>query len=494
MAFKRPRGTHDFLPDKMGIRKFVERAIEETFESYGFQQIQTPTYEEFALLSARSGEEIKEGMITFFLEDTEYGLRPEWTAPVCRLIASRELEQTPKPYKLYYIGQCFRYERPQAGRYREFRQAGLELMGSSSPVADAEVMTIAVRVLERLGISAYKLKVGNIGIFRDILAGEGLNYDSQSKIISEIDNRVMSVREKCETIKNRTSFENDDIEYVKREISDLYKLQEEIQYEGEYEIVPQKEFNEPLMREWLDKLPLIAEETQKVAWIQKGELSEGIANLLIEVSKIQGSKDEIADEAKRLIEHTGAKDALNDLLEVLRWLDTYGVKDYEAVLGVARGLDYYTGTVFEIDCPLLGAQKQICGGGRYDKLVEEFGEPQIPATGFAFGFDRVVEAFEKSGGTPVIKKIDIFIATTSEDMNYKAIEIGEMLRREGKRIEIDIMKRDLKEQLGYASTVNCDYTLILGPDELQKDSIMVKDMKTQEQQLVKICELKEKVV
>lgn len=494
VQFRTPKGTRDFLPEEMGKRKFIEDTFRDTFESYGFQQIQTPIFEEFALLSARSGEDIREKMFTFVCEDEEYALRPELTAPVCRLVSSEGFskERVSKPYKLYYIGQCYRYERPQAGRYREFWQAGVELMGSSSAMADAEVIAVAVSVLERLGISAYNLKVGNIGIFRDILAGEGYDFDFQNKVIGDMD-AMMSVKEKCETILKGISFDRDDFDYVKTKINNLYSIQEEIQYEGDYEITPEKEFNEDTLRKWLTNLPSYAEETYRTTWIKKDDIPAGLVDLLINISRTKGKEMGIIKGAEALLSKTPANKAFKELLGVLRWLKSFGVQNYDVVLGIARGLDFYTGTVFEIDCPLLGAQKQICGGGRYDKLVSEFGGPQIPATGFAFGFDRVVEAFEKSGLTAPTKRGGVFVAITSADLRFKAVEIAESLRKEGKKAEVDLMGRDLKAQLGYASNKEYTYSIIVAPKELENDCVILRNMKTKEQSVVKISELEKKI-
>lgn len=488
VTFRRPKGTLDFLPDETSLRKEVQRIVEGVFQSYGFQPIQTPIFEEFALFAHRSGEEIREKMFTFTIEGIEYALRPEGTAPVCRVVASGDLQRFPRPYKVYYICPCFRYERPQAGRYREFTQAGIEVIGSSSPITDAEVMTVAIRVLQVLGIAPYKLKVGNIGVYRDLLAGEGLDYEAQSRLLNNID-RINGIREKCKTIKTRPSLEHDDDEYLKDTIGDLYRLQEEIEYEGEFEIFPTREFNEAGAREWLDKLPIVAQETYRAVWTGKGRLSKELANRLIEIASVRGSKDEVARQAKALVGGTPAEAALNNLYKVLDWLDVFGVKEYEVVLGVARGLDFYTGTVFEIDCPLLGAQKQICGGGRYDRLVSEFGGPDIPATGFGFGFDRLVEAFTKSGRSVDISKADVFVAATSDEMRPHAVKIAEQLRGKDRKVEVDLLDLSLRDQIGYVSRIGCRYAVIVGPDELKSESVTVRDMKSGDQKVIKLAEL-----
>jgi histidyl-tRNA synthetase len=486
ITYKRPRGTQDFLPDKLGIYSQVQQVVQETFEAYGFQKIQTPMFEEFALFAARSGEDIREGMLTFICDDTEYALRPELTAPVCRLLATNELKNIPKPYKLYYIGQCFRYEKPREGYYREFRQAGLELMGSSLPIADAEVIAVASQVLNKLSIP-YTLKIGNIAIFRNLLVDHGVNYDRQSGIINDM-NKIMNLREKCRSIQECRSLNYNDAKYVKGKIFDLYWLQNEIGYEGEHKLPSPKDINESFLPQWLNKIPVAAEDIYKNFWVQKARLQDNLAELLMNIFSIRGQRDVIIQNAGDLVQGTSAEHPLSNLLEVTNFLDYFGISNYEIVLGAVRGIDYYTDTIFRIDCPLLEVQ-QICGGGRYDKLVAEFGGPEIPATGFAFGFGRVVEAFKKSAVLEISSKADIFVATTSDELTPKCIEIAEILRKNKYRVEIDIVGNNLDAQLDYASSIGCKYAIIISPDELQHQSISIRNMETKEQIIVPISGL-----
>lgn len=492
VKYKTPKGTRDFLPEEMAKRKIVRKLIESVFERYGFQQIQTPIFEEFALFAARSGEEIREGMITFVYEDKEYALRPELTAPVCRMVVAGKFQKMPKPYRVYYIGQCFRYEQPQAGRYREFEQAGLELMGSPSPICDAEVMTIAVRVLEELGISPFLLKVGNIGIFRDILSEKGFDFDRQNQILGDID-KLMGVREKCNIIKNEKKLDTNYLTYIKGKLEEIYSLQEKIEYNSDYKIPLEKEFNEKIAKNWANKLPQYLDDTYKWCWVKDMRMSEDLANLLLQISYVRGEKKTVKEKAEKLLKGTSAINALNNLLCVCNWLDSFGVQNYEVVLGVARGLDFYTGTVFEIDCPILGTEKQICGGGRYDRLVAEFGGEQIPATGFAFGFDRIVEALEKTKEIELEPKIDIYIVTISDDLKPIAVNVSEKLRKKGIKVEIDVMGRDLRGQLGYASEVGAKHSIILGPDEVKRKKAIVKDMKTGSQTEIEMDNIEGKI-
>jgi histidyl-tRNA synthetase len=472
----------DFLPDEMAQRRYVEEIVRKTFESFGFQEVQTPIFEEFALLAARSGEEIREGMFTFVADGVEYGLRPELTAAVCRMIVTGKLDM-PKPYKFYYIGPCFRYEEPQAARYRQFWQAGIELMGSSSPAADAEVITVGAKTLENVGVTGYILKVGNIGIFRGILEDAGFDTDDQNSIIGNIDS-IMSTREKCAIIAGK-EIEPEDESYIKTYLSMLYDVQMGLISEGlessfgGYEILPSALSEIPA---WVEKLPKAMEETYKEFWKADG-IPEATADLLLEVSRIRGSRTDVMPRAKELLTGTAVEKSLQELDDVLDYLEAFGVNNYEVVLGVARGLDFYTGTVFEFDFPLLGAQKQVCGGGRYDRLVEEFGGQPIPATGYAFGFDRVVLSRLLVKDISLPKKVDVFIAMVNEELMKKAINLSQQLREKGYNVEIEMTGRDLKGQLGLASEIS-QYVIILGPKELKEGKVMLKNLDTGEQQSV----------
>ncbi len=486
--FNLPRGTMDFLPHEVAQRRYVEEIIRKTFESFGFQEIQTPLFEELALLAARSGEEIREGMFTFVADGVEYGLRPEITAAVCRMLVTGKIDM-PKPYKFYYFGPCFRYEEPQAGRYRQFWQAGIEFLGSSSPAADAEVIAVGAKALETAGAKGYILKVGNIGIFRSVLENAGFDMEEQNRIIGNIDS-IMSNKEKCALIREKETLEPEDESYIKTYLSILYDLQMElirggVESFGEHEILPSALGDVPT---WVRKLPQAMEETYKTLWMTDG-VPEETAELLLEISRVRGSRAKVIPAARELLKGTKAEKSLEDLEKVLDYVEAFGVMTYEVVLGVARGLDYYTGTVFEFDFPLLGAQKQVCGGGRYDKMVEEFGGPSTPATGFALGFDRVVLSRLLVEDIVVGGKVDVFIAVVDQALTAKAIEISHTVRDKGFKVEVEMMERDLKGQLGYASEIKARYAVILGPRELKEGKVMLKNLETEEQKSVPIGDL-----
>jgi len=491
--FSTPRGTRDLLPGVMAARNYVELGFRRTFERFGFQQIQTPMFEEFLLLAARAGEEIRESMFTFISDRIEYALRPEMTAPVCRLVTTNKLAHMPLPYKLYYIGQCFQYRRLQAGVYREFRQAGVELMGSRDSLADAEVIAAAVSVLKGLRIQDYTLKVGNIGIFRDILAREGLDFDAQSRIIGDID-RIHRVRDNCEGLINKDSLDRENLEYIKTRIAYLFRVQDEIGYKGEYEINPSRDYREEMARSWVEKLPEYTEKTIQAFWNAQRLMPVEWQERILRIARFKASSETAAAEAEELVSGTAAEAALENLLEVCGWLQTHRIGPFDVVLGLTRGFDFYTGMVFAIDSPLLDDRKQICGGGRYDRLVQEFGGPDMPATGFAFGFDEVVELFLKSGQTVDAAPVDVVVAADDTGLKEKAVEIAVDLRERGLRVSSPLLPMELKDQVEQAARAGCRYVLVLGVEDVPRGSCEIRDVVQGTSEVVSLADAGEHLV
>ena len=455
--FDKPTGTNDFLPEQMVQRNFVEKIVRETFETYGYAQVQTPLFESFALLSAQSGEEIRHKMFTFVGSDrVDYALRPELTAPVCRLIANGDLKHLPYPYKLYYIGQCVRQEPITEGVEvkREFRQAGVELIGPASAHADAEIITIPIRVLEKLNISHTKLRIGNTGVFREIFKQGALDPKDQAEMIWDIDHLV-SLRNESELW---------DLETLRDALNLLRRLQGP-DYQGAYklETVSIQELTESTTPAFAEKLPTIAEETYKARWHRYFNVSEETAQCCIDVSKIRGNKNTVMTTWETRLGDT-AQAARQELLALCDCLENYSITDFEINLGITRGLDFYTGAVFQIE--LTEKRLQLCGGGRYDNLIASFGGPSIPGAGFAFQFDALVEAFtDTNKESPVNGRKDYFIAAETSPDIAEAQRLAETLRKAGKNVEVDLMERDLQAQQDYASQANYDYLLRLVPDE-----------------------------
>ncbi len=453
--FDKPTGTNDFLPGQMAQRNFVENIVRETFETYGYAQVQTPLFESFALLSAQSGEEIRHKMFTFVGSDRiDYALRPELTAPVCRLIANGDLKHLPYPYKLYYIGQCVRQEPISDGAEvkREFRQAGVELIGPASAHADAEIITIPIRILEKLDISQTKLRIGNTGVFREIFKQGALDPKDQAEMIWDIDHLV-SLRNESELW---------DLETLRDALNMLRRLQG-FDYQGTYKIgtASIQELTESTAPAFAEKLPTIAEETYKARWHRYFNVSEEIAQCCIDVSKICGDKNTVMTAWETRL-GDAAQAARQELLALCDCLENYGITDFEINLGITRGFDFYTGTVFQIE--LSEKRLPLCGGGRYDNLIASFGGPSMPGAGFAFQFDALVEAFTDTNKATVNGKKDYFIAAETPERMAEAQRLAETLRRAGKNVEVDLMERDLQAQQDYASQANYDYLirLVLG--------------------------------
>lgn len=406
---EKPRGTRDFSHRETQRRDYVEDVISKVFESYYYKKIITPTFEHVELFRLKSGEEITEHMFIFKdKSNRELCLRPEATASVCRMF-SEELQMIQRPLKLYYFCPMFRYDEPQKGRYREFWQIGVELIGAGSPESDAEVIAIASESLGRLGLK-FKLEINHLGILRGFLNDLDAKDKTQDRVLALVD---------------RKNFE---------------ELRKTVDNEKFFELI-----------------------------------------------KLNGGKDILESANSILKGYPTAAKALEDLREVILWLDAMNV-DYIINPGIARGLAYYTGTVFEIRVPDLGAQNQICGGGRYDELIGMLSGVKTPAVGFAFGFDRIMNAIEFQGIEIPEKKADVVVAPASADARIDAAKIASKLR-EKFIVDFDLMNRKLGRILEYAGNIGAGYAVIVGPEDLKNRSATVRNMKTGEQKTVKIDDI-----
>lgn len=331
-------------------------------------------------------------------------LRPEMTSPVVRFYLN-ELKNLQKPLRLYYFANCFRYERPQAGRFREFWQMGCELIGCKEPLADAEVLNLAMDGLINIGLD-FDVHIGHLGVLKGVL--EKFNVSEE------------------EEVKIRRLIDKEDYDNLK-----IYLTQ------------------------------ILGEEKKE---------------LIFEILKFKGSR-EVLDELKEILkDFPKSMEAINNLEEILEFVihDKYTIN-----LGIARGLDYYTGMVFEI-YGKKGA-KQICGGGRYDNLIETFGGEPTPAVGFAYGFDRIMMNIDDLD----IEEESILIIPVKKDKELikKSLIIADKLRKAGKIVELEIMGRKLRKALDYANSRGFKKVIIVGEKELNEGKVTVKDMITGEQKI-----------
>ncbi|HOI70697.1 MAG TPA: histidine--tRNA ligase [Methanobacterium sp.] len=417
MDIQRPRGTRDFLFEEMKERREIENTLRRVFETYGYGEIKTPLFEDLALFTKKSGEEIT-GQIYHFQDKSgrELALRPELTAPVSRLYIN-ELQKSPKPLKMYYFGSCFRYERPQKGRYRQFWQMGCELIGGKSPESEAEIIAMAAHSLEELGVKDFEIHIGNLGIIRGIL-----HQANAPKIVYDT---IMAVIDKGE-------------------VEELLKTLNEV------------------------------------------EIDPKASEILIKLVGMVGQREIIKETSEIIKDNPKSVEALNELDELLDILEAFGFTNYKVNLGIARGLDYYSGIVFEIYAQGLGAQKQISGGGTYN-LIEIFGGEKVESTGFAFGFDRLVECVRLCGEEKTHHKtVDVYVAPVSKDVKLKAIEIAQKFRKDGIKTEVDLVGRKLKKILNQANNLQVDYVILVGERDLKEGKVTVKNMESGEQELVEI--------
>jgi histidyl-tRNA synthetase len=413
MRIERARGTRDFLPGEMRKRRIIEARMREIAERWGYEEISTPTFELADLFTLKSGDAILKEMYEF--EDKggrHLALRPELTAPVIRMYVN-ELKMASKPTKVYYFGNCFRYEEPQKARYREFWQFGAEIIGSDSLEAQAEIIALAYSILQSLGINA-QLQVGHVGLLRERLRA--------AKVEEERINNVMRLIDKGE----------------RRDVSGF--------------------MNE------------IGVESQMI-------------DEILHLIDLQGN-DALQDaQADNII--ASDSPALKELEMLLEMLNYYNVV-YTLNLGIARGLDYYTGMVFEIYevGGSLGAQNQICGGGSY-RLAALFGGDDVPSTGFAFGFDRLAEIFRLEAEDMTRKDVVVVPVRERDQDNREvvkeAIRIASTLR-EFFRTQVDVMNRSLSAQLSYANAIRASFAVLVGKNELKEGKVTLRDLTTGKQE------------
>lgn len=401
MLTKAPRGTNDIIQDSYKWR-YIENIAAKVCHTFGYGEIRTPTFEHTELFLRGVGDTtdvVEKQMYTFTDKgDRSITLKPEGTAGAARAYIERNLYAGIMPVKLFYITPCFRYEKPQAGRLREFHQFGIEVFGSAQPSVDAEVIGLAITFLEELGLKDLKLNINSIGC---PLCREGYNEKLRAYFNAHIDSL-------CETCKMR-----------------------------------------------LDRNPL--------------RILDCKASCCREIAK----------DAPKLIDNV-CDECSTHFEQVKGLLLSMGIL-FEIDSGIVRGLDYYTKTVFEIISDDIGAQSTVCGGGRYDGLVEDLGGPKTSGIGFGLGVERLILTMESQGlNFGVESNIKLFIANIGDDAGLYAEKLVYLLRRKGISSEKDRLDRSLKAQMKFADKLGVEYVLVLGDDEIASGKAMLKNMKNGE--------------
>lgn len=397
------KGTKDVLPKDVHKNQYIEATALDIASKFGYKEIRTPVFEHTELFQRGVGDTtdvVQKEMYTF---DDKGGrsitLRPEGTAGAVRSYLENGLCNEALPQKVCYLISCYRYEKPQAGRLREFHQFGVECFGSASPLADAEIIALAKSLFDTLGVKDLSLEINSIGCptCRAEYHKALKEYFSSRK------------DELCDTCKSR-----------------------------------------------LDRNPMRILDCKSPIC---HEIAEGAPVVI----------DYLCDECKEHFEN------------VQKYLKAQNI-EYTINPQIVRGLDYYTKTVFEFVSNSIGAQGTVCGGGRYDGLVEELGGQHTPSLGFAMGIERLMLLMESQGCEfPEAEKPDLFIVALGEKATLKAVEIAKDMREEGFSALLDLNQRSVRAQMKYADKLGAKFNVVIGDNEVEAKTAKLKNMQTGEE-------------
>ena len=403
MLTNAPKGTKDILPDQIYKWQFVEDRFRKICRRYGFNEIRTPMFEHTELFQRGVGDTtdiVQKEMYTF--EDhagRSITLKPEGTASVVRSYVEHKAYADVQPIKDYYIIPCFRYEKPQSGRLREFHQVGLEVFGTPDMLADCDVISIAHDFLDEMGVKDVELRINSVGCPKCRAAYRKALQDFLRPHYDEL----------CDTCKDR--------------------------------------FDRNPMRILDCKSP------EDQALVKD-------APLMI---------DYLCDDCRKAFE------------EVKAGLDAMNI-EYVVDPKIVRGLDYYTKTAFEFVSNKIGAQGTVCGGGRYDNLVEEIGGPSTPGVGFGLGIERLLMLMEANGyEIPEPEPLEVFVAVMGDKAKLEGQALIHKLHLAGISAMMDILARNVKGQFKYAARLGAKYTVVIGDDEIERGVVQLKDMDAHEQ-------------
>lgn len=397
------KGTKDVLPKDVHKNQYIEGTCLDIASKYGYKEIRTPVFEHTELFQRSVGDTTDVVQKEMYSFDDKGGrnitLRPEGTAGAARSFLENGLSNEALPQKVCYITSCYRYEKPQAGRLREFHQFGIECFGTQSPLADAEIISLAKSIFDELGVTDLSLEINSIGC------------------------------PEC-----RAEYHKALKEYFSAKKDELCDT----------------------CRERLERNPM------RILDCKSPVCSEISKNAPVVI-------DYLCNDCK---EHFEA---------VKKYLNTAGI-EYTVNPQIVRGLDYYTKTVFEFVSNSIGAQGTVCGGGRYDGLIEELGGQKTPSLGFGMGLERLMLLLEAQGCEfPESEKTDLFIVALGDKATLKAIEIAKDMRAEGFSCQYDLNGRGLRAQMKYADKLGAKFTIVLGDNEIDEGIAKLKNMTSGEE-------------
>ncbi|MBC8161575.1 MAG: histidine--tRNA ligase [Roseiflexaceae bacterium] len=419
------KGMRDHLPKAMILRQYIVDTLAGVFERHGFEPMQTPILEYAETLEGKIGDEEK---LIYRFDDhggRRLALRYDQTVPLARVVAQYPNEIT-LPFRRYAVGQSYRGERPARGRYREFWQVDLDLVGSASPLADAEVVAIIDECLTALGFTNFTTQLNHRQILGGIARVSGLGEEAAGGVYRAI-----------------------------------------------------------------DKLDKIGADGVRQELLQSG-VAEDAAARILELVQLKGANGDVLEElSERLANDQRALAALDNLRAIISGLDAMGVPEQRFAItpGLARGLSYYTGVVFEsvVENPPMGS---LLGGGRYDELIGQFSGRALPTVGLAFGLERLHDVIEELGLAPQITLADVFVTIFGPDLAGAALAVARDLRAAGLNAEIALDPAEkLGRQFKHADKRGIALAVVIGPDELARGEVVVRDMRSGEQRSVARAEV-----
>ena len=430
-----PKGTRDFLPEEMVLRRKVMETIRECFVLYGFVEIDSPVFEYFELLSRKCGEEIEKEIYTFKDKaDRKLGLRFEFTSPLGRYYATNR-EKLTKPFKRYAIGKVYRYENPQTGRYREFYQADADIIGSYSMNVELELLNLAVFVLAKLEFDDYEIVINNRKVLDGIINAAGIGESKKDAALRALDKTA--------------------------------KI-------GEAGVI--KEFKENG----------INEENYRsfMRFIDLGGLDD-VKNLSILKERVN---EAVKDESVR----NKTAEGIEELLSIFENAGAIGLDfiKYDPLL--VRGLGYYTGPIFEIKSKDLSIGS-FAAGGRYDNLVELYGARPEGACGISFGVERIIDIImqrDENALKSLSSPVKLYIVYLSENERLFAYNAARALRLNGISVELSVsVSPNISKEIKYADKKKIEYVAIIGEKEVDEKKLTIKNIKTREEKLISLEKL-----
>lgn len=453
------KGTRDFLPERMIVRQWVIGVIRQIFERYGFDPLETPALELAETLRGKYGEEADQ-LVYYFVDrgGRELGLRYDLTVPMARVVAM--YPDLPRPFKRYQMQPVWRADRPRKGRYREFWQCDVDTVGSSSMLADAEIVAIIYEVLARLGFRQFRIRINDRKLLNGLAQYAGVAPADAPDVFRAID--------KLDKI---------GLAGVRREL--LTRIPPELQ-----------------------AARTLAAAEKPTAPERVPFLDEATADRILELIAVRGSADEtLADLRARMGTVPAAAEGIAELEELVGYLRDLDVPAdcYQIDLSLARGLEYYTGPIFETEVEQEVAEGRIgsvTGGGRYDNLIGLFTERSLPATGTTIGLERIIDVMEELGQIPpeVRRTVSVVLVTVfSRDLMGESLRLVRELRLAGLNAEVALSADSLGAQLRYADRKGIPLAAILGPEEVASDNVVLRDLRDGTQESVPRLLLAERI-